>query len=624
MTAKHFPTTRTTRPSFLHQSGLLVACATTGLALLISGCEDKGSSQPAAATGVTTSPGNDTAVASTDATTKAQDASSQPAKAKATTTTATTQVPTKPDPTSAKRPTLSPIKSPDKGLDPKAGGEILPKLDPLPRAGAAEPGATRAPSPIKFEPGVLDLGELTAEVAKTGIVKIVNTSDAPVKITKAIPGCGCTTLGWPREPIPAGESADVEVTLKPGPKQGIRLKKRVTFQLEGHPSQVLTVEGEVAAYVIIKPDIIAARVEEEELSEEIILTSADGTPFIINEVFPAIVTETGKEPALEHVVRLDWSAWEESNRPVKLAFRLDHPKAKQVTALVKRRSPRSPKTPDLANQQNVPSINDLSGAARAGDVQRVKLLLADSKDPNQADRNGGRTPMHWAVRNNNVEIVDLLIEAGADVNKGDQAGKTPLSHAAESGKVDMTKKLIEAGSDVNKRDLVGGNSVLWAAGLGSAETLEIVVNAGGQVDVKDINGLTPLQWAAQTGKTASMVILINAGADVNSTDNLNGESVLMRAARSGRIESIDLLLRNDARTDTRTKLGSNVLHIASEYGNVEIVMRLVEQGLDPKSTDARDWTALDYAKNRVDEGRFAVIAYLTPQVEDAPAADGEE
>ena len=597
--------------------------ATTSAMLFAAGCDSK-KGETASAT--SSAPAEQSTAQTAQA---APSAATATTAADATKQAATSQLVAKDNAASDKKTMTKPSDNAGPIEAPKSitKGNLKDAQEAVAKADRREPGA-QGPTPIKFEPSPLDLGEMTADVAKTGTVTIVNVSDEPVKITKAVPGCGCTTLGWPREPILPGESADVEITLKPGPKQGIRLKKRVTFQLEGHPSQVLSVEGQVAAYVTIEPDIIGARIEEEPSSEEIILKSADGTPFQITEIIPAIGTVKGTDTGLEHTLQVDWAAWEEAGRPVKVAFKLDHPKASQVTALVKRRAPTAPKpTPEELERQrnaNLPSINDLSGAARAGDVQRVRLLLAEEKDPNQADRNGGRTPLHWAIRNNNAEIVGLLIGAGADLNKGDQAGKTALSHAAESGKVEMTELLIAAGADVNQRDLVGGNSVLWAAGLGTPETLKLVVDAGGEVDVRDINGLTPLQWAAQTGKTESMAILIVAGADVNTTDGLNGESVLMRAARSGRIESIDLLLNNNATTTARTKMGANALHIASEYGNVEAVKRLVAAGLDPMETDSRDWNALDYAKNRVDEGRFAVIEYLTPAVEENTATPKSE
>ena len=166
---------------------------------------------------------------------------------------------------------------------------------------------------------------MTADVAKTGTVRIVNTSDSPVTITKAVPGCGCTTLGWPKEPIAPGASADVDITLKPGPKQGVTLRKRVTFQLDGQPSQILQVQGNVAEYVSVKPDILPARVEEEPLSSDIVLASVDGTPFTITSTNPDVMSGLSTEPALVQTVQLDWAAWEEAGRPVKVAFMLDHP-----------------------------------------------------------------------------------------------------------------------------------------------------------------------------------------------------------------------------------------------------------------------------------------------------------
>ena len=284
----------------------------------------------------------------------------------------------------------------------------------------------------------------------------------------------------------------------------------------------------------------------------------------------------------------------------------DHLKASQVTALVKRRPNALSIDPTL---KALTPINDPMQPGPGTWPSRCPPTASRPPTRPVVDRPTG-------VRSGNAEIVDVLIESGADLNKGDQAGKTALSHAAESGNVELTGRLLAAGADVNKRDLVGGNSVLWAAGLGTADTLRLLVASGGEVEVKDINGLSPLAWAAQTGKTESMKILIDGGADVNATDNLAGESILMRAARSGKTDSIQLLLESGTDAGAKTKLGANALHIASEYGSADVVKMLVESGLDPKQVDLRTpgWNALDYAKNRVDEGRFQVIAYLTPLV----------
>ena len=123
-------------------------------------------------------------------------------------------------------------------------GEPLQNFDP------------NEPPSIHFEPPIADMGEMIADVPKTITIKIKNVTDKPIRISKAIPGCGCTTPNWPKDPIAPGATGDCEITLRPGPKQGIKLSKKVTFQIEGHAPVVLSVEGDVVAYVTMTPDII--------------------------------------------------------------------------------------------------------------------------------------------------------------------------------------------------------------------------------------------------------------------------------------------------------------------------------------------------------------------------------
>ena len=61
------------------------------------------------------------------------------------------------------------------------------------------------------------------------MIKIKNIHSEPIRITQAVPGCGCTTPVWPREPIAPGATADCEITMRPGDKGGITLNKKVTF-----------------------------------------------------------------------------------------------------------------------------------------------------------------------------------------------------------------------------------------------------------------------------------------------------------------------------------------------------------------------------------------------------------
>ena len=134
---------------------------------------------------------------------------------------------------------------------------------------------------VVFEPETLDLGRMQPGVPKTGIVRLTNNGSAAVQIKKAVASCGCTTPSWPREPILAGETAEIEITLKPSLKQGQRLSKRVTLQMMAGPPQVITVEGEVGVFVKIEPDFLDAAKQESADQQVVVLESVDETPFSI-------------------------------------------------------------------------------------------------------------------------------------------------------------------------------------------------------------------------------------------------------------------------------------------------------------------------------------------------------
>jgi ankyrin repeat protein len=69
---------------------------------------------------------------------------------------------------------------------------------------------------------------------------------------------------------------------------------------------------------------------------------------------------------------------------------------------------------------------DVHEAAKAGDLQKVKALVkANPSEVNLKDRSG-RTPLHWAARNDHLGIADFLLNSGVDVKAVDNPGYTAL------------------------------------------------------------------------------------------------------------------------------------------------------------------------------------------------------
>jgi ankyrin repeat protein len=492
--------------------------------------------------------------------------------------------------------------------------------------GGDEPtgGTVQAPADekpvVRLEPEVLDLGEMVVDTAKSGKVKIVNISDKPITISKAITSCGCTTAGTPKDPIPPGGSAEVEISLKPGPKPGVPLSKRVTFQIDGHAPALLTVQGKVPAYITMTPDMLEAPPEGKTSEGAINMKSVDNTPFKITAVVPPIISDIPADAKAEHTLHVDWKAWDETGKTIKLTISTDHPKVPSLSCLIRRPisptgDPRAPAAQSPAER----AASALVTAARAGDVDRVKKALDDGSNVNAPDSAGGRTALHWAAKEGHAPVVALLLSKGADVNVKDRAGKSPLCIAGENGKVEVLKQLLDAKSDVNMTDRMGGTPLMWAAALGTPDTVGLLIDRGATVNVVDKNGLTPLLWAASTGDPRTVELLIARKADLAAADNLTGDTALMRAVRNGKVESVKALIAAKAAIDARNRQDMTPWLIAAANGRVDKMQALKDAGADTAAKDKRGWNAVDHARNRSDGSRAEVLKYLEQDLGLKPA-----
>ena len=198
---------------------------------------------------------------------------------------------------------------------------------------------TAAPAKLVFDPPILDLGDLVPEVPTVGKVKIRNTTDAPIRIVKAVANCSCTKPNWPTETIAPGATAETEITMTPGVQQGVKLVKVVTFEIQGGGVENYTVQGDVGLFVKMEPESLKAPATAEsdgDTPSVFTLESADGTPFKVVSIDPAIGSSPGTEPALKQTVVIDWVKWREQRRPIKVAIKTDHPKAPTFAPVIKR------------------------------------------------------------------------------------------------------------------------------------------------------------------------------------------------------------------------------------------------------------------------------------------------
>ena len=180
----------------------------------------------------------------------------------------------------------------------------------------------------------------------------------------------------------------------------------------------------------------------------------------------------------------------------------------------------------------------VADAAMDGDIEAVRALLTEGADVN-APQGDGMTALHWAAEAGDVEMVGMLLYAGANLQGVTRLGAyTPLHLASKAGKDRVVARLLEAGADPSAYTTTGDVTPLhFAAASGSVATVEALLDHGAEVDVTEsVRGQTPLMLAAGRNRVPVVQLLLDQGADPSTLTYVVDIPALQRADReaSGR------------------------------------------------------------------------------------------
>ena len=241
---------------------------------------------------------------------------------------------------------------------------------------------------------------------------------------------------------------------------------------------------------------------------------------------------------------------------------------------------------ELANKGQ---MTPLMLAVKSKKTEIVKALLSAGASPDTIDDRG--TPLLHSVISCQPEMLamlDMLIEAGADVNSRNQSGRTAM-HRALYGHLhvkclDPAERLLRGGAQVNIHDRNGtaplSGLIHWEI-KDPGQALTLLKKFGADVNIRDQQGMTTLLLAAQLGTNPKvMKALLDAGADPSLVDN-RGNTLLHCVAmnmKPGGPERLQTALSVTRTLDTRNTSGLSALDLARKYRNASVANGLMGAG----------------------------------------------
>jgi len=275
----------------------------------------------------------------------------------------------------------------------------------------------------------------------------------------------------------------------------------------------------------------------------------------------------------------------------------------------------------------------LLAAAKKGDIDAVRLRLAAAGDINFST-NDGRTALHLAAEYGHPDIIELLLERGADIyatcptsGPTGMGGRTALDLAVSSPYqgLDVIRPLLKKGLlddnptlDLGSRSSINASIVKLAIGGDDTEILQLLLRCStiiGAINDSTLTGL--LHKAALEGRTVVVQQLLEKGANLEAT-NKNSSTVLQCAAQQGHREVVQLLAERGANIEATDNGGSTALHRTTEQGHGEVVQLLLEWGANIEAADGNGSTALHHALFR---GQREVVQLLVERGANIGATD---
>lgn len=231
----------------------------------------------------------------------------------------------------------------------------------------------------------------------------------------------------------------------------------------------------------------------------------------------------------------------------------------------------------------------------------LALVERDNSVINRIIFSNDKTLLTLAVEGNHADIIEILINNGADIN-ATYHSNTALMQAASKGHLDAINTLISLNASINQENIWGMTALAYAASAGKIEAINALVN-NGHADVNYINKksyfleepLTALMEAAKHGHVEVIKTLIRTYGAIVDQVSSTGQTALMKAAEHGRVEAVNTLIGYGANINQVDDVGQTALMKAATNPNwsaPSTLSVLIQKGAVVDQQDGSKQTAL--------------------------------
>ena len=263
------------------------------------------------------------------------------------------------------------------------------------------------------------------------------------------------------------------------------------------------------------------------------------------------------------------------------------------------------------------TINKIISTIKENDKKSLEKLIT-KENINQRD-SSGITILNHAIRTDNIELVTLLLNKGADPDfqNEDSYQSTPLMVCSNNSQINIAKLLLTYGADVDIQDKNGDPVIHWTAYYGDTLYTQLLLDNKARTDLKSIHSDGAMQVALKEYQFAVVDLLLRNNISLNTVTekdekfinavlkqfdkylkrNLDAETVntrdgagntlLMIAAQNGFYNIADILIENKVSVNEINPVGQTALNLAVYNGHIDVVDLLLEHGADVNKTDSR-------------------------------------